>query len=364
MAFKGKNLLTTLVILFISTITLLAQNEKPTAAQINAAKAMQAFEKKDYDGAIAFFKKALETDKNNADYMYEIGLAYVMKKDFEKAIAQLQSITDLSTARDNYYQLLGNLYAERDDSVKARETYQAGLKRFPKSGRLRMELALLHLQHRMLDEALDELEEGIQTDPTFPLNYFWAAQTYKGTNEKIWCELYGELFENLDPNSVRSDKMHLLVYDIFRVVFEDFEQSKKMTFSKVQKGSTDASSTGPSFEDKYNEIMTASANGLLFNRDFEIPIASIDTIRTRFITTWYKQKLNEKFPNAVFERQKQIADNGLMRPYTYYIFGHAKPLEFEDYLKKNKKEYDKLLEWIKAHPFTITDKNKFSRFFY
>jgi hypothetical protein len=110
--------------------------------------------------------------------------------------------------------------------------------------------------------------------------------------------------------------------------------------------------------------MTGAATGLKFNRDFEIPLASIDTIYSRFITEWYRLGYDSTFPNILFDRHKTLIDKGLHTAYTYFLLQHAKPLEFKDYTEKNKKLYNKFLQWLEKNPLDITEKNRFSRFYY
>lgn len=366
------------VLLFLSPLLLVAQNtnantptekdgvQKPSDAVINASKAMDFFNRKDYDNAIKYFREALKTDKDNTDYEYEIALAYVMKKEQDKAIAILQKIITSKTVKDNYYQLLGNLYAEKDDTAKARATYSDGLKALKKSGRLRMELGAMRLQEHLLDEAIDEFEEGIQTDPGFYQNYYWAAKSYSGTSEKIWSILYAEVFANAQSGSVRMGEISRMYYEVNRKVFEEFDQSKQqMQFSKATKGATDASNLNQvSFEETVNSLMTTGAQEVKFNRDFEIPISAIDTIHTQFVKDWFARGWDKKFPNDILSRKKQLLDKGLLTAYHYYLMQFAKPLEAQDYINKHKNEYKKLEQWLKEHPLVMEEKNRFSRFFY
>ncbi|MBL7999217.1 MAG: tetratricopeptide repeat protein [Candidatus Kapabacteria bacterium] len=339
-----------------------------TEAQRLAMEGIQAFDTKEFQKAITLFRKALRLDPQNADYQYEIALAYSLLDKPDSAIAILQTLVEHPKASEAYYRLYGNLYAEKNDTAKAMAVFRSGIKRFPRSGVLRMETGLLLLQAKKLDEALDEFEEGIQTNPEFLHNYYWAARAYKGTNEKIWSLLYAELYCGLDNNPKRQADMSMLMYETYRLLFDDFEKNGVMNSSKAIVGEAGGTPTHTpkraSFEDRFDDALTAGAKPLKFFRDFELPISGIDTIRTVAIQQWNSNGLQKEFPNAVFAYQEKVFAKGYMRPYTYHIMRFAKPLEFESYYKANKSEYEAFVAWQKNNPMTVQPQTLFSRFRY
>ena len=331
----------------------------------NLQKVMRYFDERKYDSAIVCLRQELVKEPSNNKLLYELALAHAMSKQNDSARTILERILPDEQSTDKYYQLLANVYAETDDTVKAREVLLKGSKRFPKSGKMHMELGLLQLQQHHLDEALDEFEEGIQVDPNFYGNYYWAARSYSTGNEKIWTLLYAEVLMNIDPSPTRASVSSSLIYSAHNAVYENFRSSHQMIYSKAQKGSADASQKPEeSFETRFNQAMTKGAAELKFFQDFEIPIASIDTMQQVFVKEWYAAGYDKRFPNAAIERHKELMDLGLHRAYTFYLMQFAKPLECKAYLTDHKKEYEKFLSWFKKHPMVINDKNHFSRFLY
>jgi hypothetical protein len=118
------------------------------------------------------------------------------------------------------------------------------------------------------------------------------------------------------------------------------------------------------FEDRFDELMTLGATKLRFFQDFEIPLLSIDTMQTVFIKEWYKRGYDTLYPNAAIERHKTLLDAGLHSSYVVYLMQFAKPLEAKAYFDANKKNYQRLLAWMKEHPFEMSTKNRFSRYMY
>lgn len=328
-------------------------------------EAMERFDARRYDSALVMFEKAYRMDTSKVEVRYEMALCHAAKRTYDSAEQVLKEIVAHPKATDKYYQLLSNIRAERDDTTGARLILEEGSQRFPQSGRLHMERGLLRLQARQLDEALDEFEEGIQVDPGYHLNYYWAARSYSEGTERIWTLLYGEVLMNVDPNPSRLSVISELVYRMHLRTYEDFTGSGAMRYSRVRKGSTDASSKPTaSFEDRFCELMTEGAKTLRFFRDFEIPLLSIDTMQTMFVKAWYKKGYDTLYPNAAIERHKMMLDNGFHTAYTVYLMQFAKPLEAKAYFDAHKKDYNAMLKWMKQHPFAMTTKNRFGRYLY
>jgi tetratricopeptide (TPR) repeat protein len=368
-----------LFLFVVSFVPASAQIEKPkkgklpTQAELYAGMGLNSFEKKDYNQAIVYFKKALDLDKKNTSYAYEIALANGLLGKIDEAIEQLKPLLERTDAKDIYYKLLGNLYAEKDDTTNSRSAYEEGLKKFPKSAKLKMELGLIEYYNRRLIEAIELFEDAIQIEPSYPTSYYWASKCYLPTPEKLWTVLYGEVSLHVESNLRRSSESVLNTYNAYRLVFNEFDSLYKinksdnivMNFSRTQKGSTDANRPITStFESAFEQSITPGARTLNYFRDFELPIGSLDTIRTDFVKTWFARGWDKKYPNALFSYWKKLQDNGLFTCYTFHVFRDVKPLEFQAYMEKNKTTYEKLKKFMTKNPFTIGESNKFSRYNY
>ncbi len=335
-------------------------NEDPELKQ-----AMKDFDEKKYESALRRLDKLVKKDPRNSDLKYEQALALALLKKEDSAVHILRGIASSDQAKDSYYQLLANCYSELDDTVKAREVLLEGSKRFPESGKMYLELGLLQLQQHHVEEALDQFEEGIQVDPAYSSNYYWAARSYAPGNEKIWTVLYGELLMNVDPNPTHVTIISELLYAAHNSVYDQFKTSRAMVYSKTQHGSADASQAQKeSFEEVFDRLMTRGAEPLKYFKDFEIPVASIDTMQTVFVKEWYAGGYDKTFPNPMIERHKLLLDQGMHTAYTFYLMQFAKPIEFKAYYESHKHEYAALVRWLQAHPLNMNAKNRFSRFFY
>lgn len=357
-----------LFLVLISSYQLsLAQFNKRFQAQheIDAGIALNYMEQKQYDQAIRYWLKAIAGNRKNTDYQYELALAYVAKEDFKKAIPYLEKVQNSKKAVPEYCQLLGNCYDYVGDTAKARKTFLQGTKKYKQSAKLNMELAILDMKAKDQDAAIDHLEDGISVEPSYLLQYFYAGKIYQYSTEKVWSVLFSELFMNADTSWRRNNEASQSFYNSHRMVMEDYFKTYNAEFSKAQYVPT--SNDAPDkvyFESLFNTCMTLAADSLFYNRDFELPVASLDTMRRKFLEKWVQDGNDIKFPNPVIDRQKTILKMGLFTAYTYWLCEWAKPLETEEYLKTNKSDYVKIRNWIKKNPLEITAKNKFSRYVY
>ena len=80
----------------------------------------------DYNQAFAFAKRALEVDNDNAIALYNMGMIYYGKKNYEKAIEYLnKSIKD--EIKEEVCNILGDCYYEINELDKALEFYDKAL---------------------------------------------------------------------------------------------------------------------------------------------------------------------------------------------------------------------------------------------
>ena len=155
----------------------------------------------EYDKAIERYEQGLKIDPTNAGLKYETAFVYYQRKDYKGCAEQLEKILDDKEAEDLFYQLLGNSYDNLGDAGKAVATYDAGLKRFPRSGPLHLEAGIMAMEAKDYNRAVQYWETGIEAAPQFPSNYFWASKLYLQSSRPLWGFLYGEIFVNLERGS-------------------------------------------------------------------------------------------------------------------------------------------------------------------
>ena len=192
-----------------------AQSAADTAHQ-KGVEAVKLEDAGKFDDAMKLLNDAIKLDPHNIDYPYEMTYCYYSQKQYQKVVDVLEKLKHNPDSFDRLYELLGNSYDLLGNSDKAIATYRDGLKKFPNSGVLYLEMGVIPLFKKDYNSALNYFEKGIEVQPDFPSNYYWAAKLYCGSDDKVWGMLYGELFINLERNSGRTAEMSKLLYDTYK----------------------------------------------------------------------------------------------------------------------------------------------------
>ena len=348
---KTKNYLLLFILL---SINICAQNKKFKCEKVYDA--VKLIDDRKYDEAIKILEECEKLDPSEYAYSYEIALAKSYSKDYDGAIRKLIKIKDYNEIKDDYYQLLGNNYDYKGDSLMAIQTYNEGLKKFPKSGRLHLERGVMYEPSRPI-EAIKIYEKGIEVDPMYPSNYYRAAKIYLKTNDRLSGLIYGEIFMNLERTTSRTQEMSKLLYEGYKnsLIFES-QSTKKTEFCPAV---IDAQ--------KYekSELLPLCVN---FAYGFVVAMMEYDEFSyDNFIKmrkSFLKEYQNAKIKNAsnvLLNYFKKMDDNKVFNAYNYYIYQIDNQEAFTEWQNKNKDEYDNFVEWYTqfANELKIDSNNVF-----
>src|SRR4030095_3920321 len=204
-----------LILFFLIPSFLLAQPDKEKAKE-KVREAIKLMDGGKVDESLTLLEEAFKLDPHDITIPYEAAYAHTLKKDYKKSIEILERLKSHKDATDIFYQLLGNAYDYDKQEEKALSTYQDGLKRFPKSGRLYLEQGIVYLNKEDYNKALSMYEKGIEVAPHFPSNYYWASKIFCNSDNEVWGLIYGEIFMNLERNSRRTAEISKLLYDTYK----------------------------------------------------------------------------------------------------------------------------------------------------
>jgi tetratricopeptide (TPR) repeat protein len=118
-----------------------------------------------YDPAIEDYKKGLEFRPNDRPMMTNTAIAYIQKKDFEKAKQLFDEIIEAYPKESNSYMARGALYAETGDTISAMNDYNKAIELDPYYAPAYGNRALLYYQTNRLNEALSDLNEALKLNP-------------------------------------------------------------------------------------------------------------------------------------------------------------------------------------------------------
>ncbi|WP_343688417.1 tetratricopeptide repeat protein [Chitinophaga sp.] len=335
-----------------------AQAERDTAdARYKTAIALM--EEGKPAAAIPLLEEAIRLNPNEWAYHYEIAYSKYMQADYNAAVDILKKLVKRKDINSRVYQLLGNAYDLGGRRDKALDAYEKGLKVFPAAGNLYLERGVMEMNVKDYNKALTYFEKGIEVDPMFPSNYYWAARIFLNTQEEVWGMLYGEIFLNLERGSKRTDEISRQLYLTYKGEIR-FKDDTAVTVSFCKQAEVSALPDGklrlPYGMAVYEPVLLMSLAGEQF-----ISLPSLNRIRTRFVENYQKMPLAKKSPVVLFDYQQQVKDAGYMEAYNYWILAEGDEKQFEEWRGEHKKEWEEFLQWFRKHPLQITQENKFYR---
>lgn len=290
----------------------------------------------DHANAILVLNRAVALQPGNVEISKDLALNYYYAKEYSKALDVLKPMIEKETADDHCYQIAGDAYMALDQVKDAEKIYRKGIKKVSNSGALYNELGKL-LWSQGDYSAIKQWEKGIESDPGFPGNYYNAAKYYYFSTEKVWGLVYGEVFLNMDPQSMYAAEMKNILLEGYKKLFAE---------TNLEKHNTEKNSFVAAFLSTMNKQSSAASGG--------INAESLTMIRTRFILDWYPANAT-KFPYKLFDLQKQLLQDGLFEAYNQWIFSASQNLPaYQNWVNTHTKEYNELSRFQKNRVFKIS----------
>ena len=325
-------------------------------------KAYQLRDDQKVDESSKILTQLLLKEPTNMNYLYELAFNYCLKNEYDIAISKLTPVLENNNVTDQIFQLLGHIYDVKDQKNLAQQTFQKGLNKFPNSGPLYLESAMLPLATKNYDEALKYIEKGIEVDPSFPSNYFYAAKIYCNSDDKVWGLIYGEIFMNLERNTPRTLEISKLLYDTYQksITFTT-DSSCMVNFSDIGSyritGRGDATRLKMSYGlNVYQPVISMSMIGIK-----KLDISSLCRIRSRFIQYYFSTGANKKYPVILFDYELAMWNNGLLDAYSYWLLQKGNEKEYLLWKEKNKDAYNSFMFWFTQNPLQLTKGHSFYR---
>jgi len=345
---------------FALSITVYGQSDKQKAHDLGM-KAIQEMEKGNIDKALDLLKQAKKLDPENVDYPYEMAYAHYMAKEYKKAIKILKGLTKQDNANGQIWQMLGNCYDVEGDPGKAIETYDEGIKQFPNSGPLYLERGNMELRKEEYNTALSYYERGIELDPRFPSNYFWASKIYMSSGEKVWGVIYGEIFMNLERNTKRTSEISALLYETYaNQITISSDTSASVSFCKEMTMTLEDLTNPDGIKLPFCMIYEPTLLMSVVNIK-TINLNTLDIIRTNFVENYYNSGQDKKYPNILFDYQKRLMEAGHLEAYNHWILMKGDGDAYDAWHKENEDKLDSFVDWFIENPIPMSDSNHFYR---
>lgn len=345
--------------LLVCPVTLFSQTNKEKALEKGRA-AISLMNEGKFAESIKLLEEAQQLEPDDINYPYEIAYAYYAIKDFKNAVKYLEGILKHKDVNDRVYQLLGNTYDNLGKPEKAIETYEAGLKEYPSSGNLYLEMGVMQMGNKDYNKALTYYEKGIEMDPRFPSNYYWASRIYCSSTEEVWGMIYGEIFMNLERNSKRTSEISKLLFDTYKSEIK-FTSDTSFTVSFSQNATIDIATLSDTKKMKLPFGIGVYEPTLIFSALTvrSINIHALDTIRSNFVDHFFSNGHDKEYPNILFSYQQQIKKAGHMEAYNYWLLMKGDEERFDQWHAANKDKWDAFVKWFTENKLKVDNNNKF-----
>jgi Tfp pilus assembly protein PilF len=292
----------------------------------------------DFANAILVLQKSSAQDPKNVEVQKDLVLAYYYNRDYGNAKVVVEKLIDRDDADVQSFQLSGNVYKALEEIKECEKAYRKGLKKFPNSGALYNELGEL-LWGKGNSEAIEQWEKGIEADPNYSGNYYNAARYYFVTTDKVWALIYGEMFVNMESYSTRTAEIKSLLLDAY----------KKFFISDAALVKKDSKAKDNEFAKAFTEIL--NKNAAVVNGG--VTPETLVMLRSRFILDWFETNA-ARFPNRLFDHQRQLLQEGMFDAYNQWLFGAADNLaQYEVWTKTHQEEYDQFTKLQRNKLFKV-----------
>lgn len=320
-----KKILITTFIVCITHLTYAQQTVESIRKQATASAQQQ-----DFTGAVQILEQGLQQYPDNIDLLKDEAYISYLGRDFQKSLDIGKKITSRDDVDVQSYQILGLTYKAIADYKEADKMYKAALKKFPKSGVLYSEYGDMLTQYDNKHEAINQWEKGIQVDPNYSSNYYYAAKYYADEKNVFWSTIYSEIFVNIESLTRRSAEIKNLLLNNYKLILSGQSNINTLKTSGTDFEKAVASSMSVALEP------TSSAN---------IIPEMITAFRTRFILNWNSTAATS-YPYHLFDFQSQLLREGIFDAYNQWLFGPV----------INKDRYD---NWVYTHDAEMLDFTQF-----
>ncbi|HEY4111394.1 tetratricopeptide repeat protein [Puia sp.] len=320
--------------LTLSQFSVLAQSTDDKSPQTVARGYTQ---QGDYTNAIVVLNTALQKDPQNLELSKDLAFNYYLSKDYIKGVSLARALVDRPDADVQSYQIAAMLYKAIDQAKECEKLYRDGLKKYPRSGPLHSEYGEM-LWARQDYGAIKEWEKGIEVDPNYSGNYYFAAKYYYFTYDKVWSLLYGEIFLNLESYTKRTAEIKELLLEGYKKLYTESDMHKNQD-------------TKSPFVNAWLNIM----GPLNFTVKDGITAESLTVLRTKFILNWFTT-YPTNYPYRLFDFERQLLKEGMFDAYNEWIFGAAGNLPaFQTWTNVHNEEYKRFIDFQRGRVFKMPE---------
>lgn len=342
-----------------------ADSDTLTAADMNVLRnAVKLVDDGMLEAAMTDFNALSAKYPDNYLVNYELMYNLYMMHRFKEAVKIGERMFKSKDVEPLCFQLVGNAYDIMGKPDKAIKTYEKGLKRFPDSGNLYLELGTVYNLQQKYDDALKNYNRGIEVEPNFASNYYRAAQLYSmSDNYKVWSMIYAEAEVLLAPGDMnRTAEMGHLIYDCLKENIhieksDSLEVNVTLTKSSSLTIDKNTKQVYVGFPGVYQGCLASALKRYLkTDTAFTMSLPQLIELR-RGIVENYFSITDDMYGDSMYllEYQKKIIDAGYWEAYNYFLFADVFTEEFDGWIESNEDSLRAFSSWYEGNRFQLGD---------
>lgn len=295
---------------------------------------------------------------------YERAYNLYMLGRYDEVIKYRKLLLNHKFTGERAYLLIGNSYDNTGDSNNAVKIYKDGLKRFPHSGSLYLELGTVCMSKNDYEKALEYYNLGIVAEPNFASNYYRAAMIYLSSESgKVWGLVYAESAVLLAPsNEERHEVMATAIVDCLKesikMSFDDKATlSVKLIPGRDMKIEEKSKKVYLGFPGIYEGALGQPLLKLLAEKvPFTGSLSQLIEVRKGLVEHYFSVT-DDLYGNSMYllEFLKKIIDEGHWEAYNYFIFLPCFPDAFKAWYSANSAALDAFVNWYNKAPYKLGD---------
>ena len=298
---------------------------------------LDLYEKEKYDESINSYSKVSLNDTNYSVAQYEIALSYFALDDYSKAITTLKELINLNLLyahNNDMYTLLGSAYDENGQLDKAIETYNIGIKKFPKNYSLYYNRALAFSKLKKHKEAIEDFKTAITCKAGHASSHYQLGlyATHEGHYTEAALSFITYLI--LDPNSQRANEVISILENLSNGEYD--EKSKGFTWDE---------------EEDYSQLNEFFKNKVALEKAYKVKLT---------IDAAYARQLHFILSNIKYDKENPGFWNQTYIPFLLDIYQNDK---FDEMIlfSLQASGSDKVQSKLKSKKSKITDFLKFAQ---
>jgi tetratricopeptide (TPR) repeat protein len=188
-------------------------------------KGIELYEARKYQDAAQILRDTLNSEPDNLNARYYLGLSLLQLNRFGEALDELEKTRQdrenmaaearpSSPAEAHLDIAIGRAYTGLKDYEKAQRNLDAAKEKDPENSDTYLYRGILSMDQKHYDDALSELQKAISIDPRKPYPHYYSGIAYgnSGHPDKMILEL--QTFLKLAPNAPEAPKVRSMLKSV------------------------------------------------------------------------------------------------------------------------------------------------------